>query len=212
MIKILLGILLIIQASFSFAEEEVFDEITEVDEIEEVIRDTAKFKDSEVNDLLKDLQGLGHDKLDLKALKDPRIIELIEKQFDESNISLMSLDQKRKLFQEEFKEVPLKAYLDKVPKVRDVVIDVITDKKSMMGLISIYQHEHRIYLLYVIIGVFILNLILKKILIHSETNFVFRFFQRLSINIFCSFLMLIINFYLFRKELTPLAKLIASHL
>lgn len=211
MIKIVFILLLSLQASFSYSGEEVF----EVDEIQEVIDETQALahsaKTENPTDLLKELKRLGYDKLDISALKDPRVSEIVGKQFDESNISLMSLKNKRKIFAEHFKDSALKIYLDKAPKVRDVFIDVATDKASIMGFLAIVQREDRINILYVVLGSFILNLILRKIIINPDGNFIFKFIQRVTINLFCSLTMLAVIFFLFKKELTPAIKVISSH-
>lgn len=206
MTRLLLGFLLILVTSFSFAEDEVtgFDEINERDEIQEII-------DKNPEDT--QYQEYNFSALALKALKDPQIKEKIAKQFDESNISLMSMDQKRKHFNQFYKNSFFKAALDKVPKLRDIFIDVITDKDSILGLLSIFQKEQeRLYALYFIISVFILNFILKKLFIVPGTGFFSRLFLGLTISGFSWLLTIGGLFYLFQKELAPIVKVVKFHL
>lgn len=208
MIHFVLAIFLMFSASFSFAEEEALN--NEMDEIQEVIEESSLSENSD--SLLNDLNKAGHSNLGLKALTDPRVKDVIAKQFDDSNISLMSLAQKRAYFNEHFKDSHIKVLLDKIPKAQDVFVDVITDKDSMLGLISIFQKEkERIHLLYVVIGVFFFNLILKKIIINPSSHFLMRLIQRMTVNIFCFFLTSGALFYFFKKELTPIVRVIRTH-
>ncbi len=202
MIKIFLGLLLLLVTSFSFAENEV-TEFEEMDEIQEIIDRNKEIHTSTENIFPT---------INLEALKDPRIKDKISKQFDESNISLMSLEKKIKYFNEHFEGNPLKELLDRVPKIRDIFVDVITDKKSILGLLSIFQKEkERLYALYIIVGLFILNIILRKIFISAQTGFFSRFILRMTISLFCSILTIGSLFYLFQKELSPIVKIVKSH-
>ena len=210
MISFFLAIVLMFSTSLSLAEREVED--FQMDEIQEVISENQHSLSSDSNSLLKDLNDNGHQHLGLKALSDPRIKEVIAKQFDESNISLMSLETKRQYFNDQFKDSFLKEILEKVPRIRDVFIDVITDKDSMLGLVSIFQKEkERIHFFYVVIASFILNILLKKLLINGSAHFLMRLFQRLTVNFFCFLLTTGALFYLFSKELKPITKVISSH-
>lgn len=204
MIKGFFFILLMMVSSFSIAEGE--DNHYEEDEIQNVIREN----EYQTNDLASELKEIGYNKLGLDALKDPRVKDLIAKQFDDSNISLMSLENKRKIFNDQFKNSTLKEVLDNFPKVKDIVIDVITDKNSIIGLISIVQKHERIYVIYILVSALIINLILKKIFA-SSSNFLLRFFQRLLVNAFTFLLVLTTLFFLYKKELSPIVKIVASH-
>ncbi|HLT23178.1 MAG TPA: hypothetical protein VKZ84_07035 [Bacteriovoracaceae bacterium] len=202
MTRILLGLLLLLVTSFSQAEDEVTG-FEEMDEIQEIIDQNQKIVQSHKNIF----PALG-----LDALKDPRIKDKISKQFDESNISLMSLEKKIKYFNEHYEGNPLKGLLDKVPKIRDIFVDVITDKKSILGLLSIFQKEkERLYALYIIIGLFILNILLRKLIIGPEAGFFSRFILRMTISFFCSLLTIGSLYYLFQKELSPIVEVVKSH-
>lgn len=204
MIKGFLFILLLSWSSFSIAEEEDF--YNEIDEIQTILEDDG----NQNNDFLVELKKLGHNNLGLASLKDPRVKGLIAKQFDESNVSLLSLDDKRKIFNAQFKDSTINEVLDKFPKLKDVIIDVITDKNTMLGLISIVQKHESLNLIYILVSMIIINFILKKIFA-SSPNFLFRFIQRIIINIFTSLLVITTLFFLYKKELTPLVKVVTSH-
>src|SRR5690606_11804464 len=98
MIKGFFFILLMMVSSFSIAEGE--DNHYEEDEIQNVIREN----EYQTDDLASELKEIGDNKLGLDALKGPRVKGLIAKQFDDSNISLRSLENKRKIFSDEFKD------------------------------------------------------------------------------------------------------------
>lgn len=205
MIQFVLAFFLVISSSLSLAESEL-----EIDEIQEIIAD-SQFS-SHTPDFSQELKKIGHDKLDLQALKDPRILEIVEKQFDASNISLQSMEEKRKHFNEGLQGSFLSELLSFTPKLRDIMADILTDKKSMIGLMSIFQKEkERSYLLYMFIGVIVLNIILRKTLISASTHFFIKFLQRIFINFFTFALSSWAFYSLFTKELSPLIKIIKSH-
>ena len=208
MISFLLGIILFISASSSFAEGEVefshsADEIQEITESSEV-PEGPSFTD--------ELRALGHTRFDIAAIRDPRFPELVEKAFNQSNISLMSLNKKREIFRAQFKGSKLNELLDKFPLVESVLADVLTDRDSIVGLIRLIQKERELsYFLLGIVILFILNIILKKMVVNPDGNFLVRFFQRMMVNLLTMGLTIGVLFYLFQKELSPIVRVVKSH-
>ena len=207
MISFLLGIFLIFSTSSSFAEGEV-DFLEMPNEIEQV-EETAK----EQTSFAEELKKLGHSRIDLNTLRDPRFSEVVEKAYNESNISLLSLKKKKELFREQLEGSKLNELLAKFPVVENILADVLTDRDSMMGLLRMIQKEKELTtFFYAIIILFILNFILKKLVVNFKANIVVRFFQRTMVNLLTTALVIGVLFHLFEKELSPMIRVIKAHL
>lgn len=207
MISFLLGIILFISTSSSYAEGEV-EFSQSPDEIQEITENSAPAGPS----FTDELRSLGHTRFDIAAIRDPRFPELVERAFNQSNISLMSLNKKREIFRAQFKGSKLNELLDKFPLVESVLADVLTDRDSIVGLIRLIQKERELsYFLLGIVILFILNIILKKMVVNPDGNFLVRFFQRMMVNLLTMGLTIGVLFYLFQKELSPIVRVVKSH-
>lgn len=207
MISFLLGIILFISTSSSFAEGGVeFSQSS--DEIQEVTQDSVQ----EGASFVDELRSFGHKRLDLSAIRDPRFPGLIEKAFEQSNLSLMSLDKKREIFREQFKGSKLNELLSQYPLLESILVDVLTDRDSIMGLIHMVQREKELsYFFLGVVILFLFNIILKKMIVNPDRNFLIRFFQRMFINLLTMSLTIGVLFYLFQKELSPMIRVVKSH-
>lgn len=208
MISFLLGIILFISTSSSFAQGEV-EFSQSPDEIQEI---TESSEAPEGPSFTDELRALGHTRFDIAAIRDPRFPELVERAFNQSNISLMSLNKKKQIFREQFKDSKLNELLAKFPLVESILADVLTDRDSIVGLIRLVQKERELsYFLLGIVILFILNLILKKMIVNPDGNFLIRFFQRMMVNLLTMGLTIGVLFYLFQKELSPIVRIVKSH-
>lgn len=206
MISFLLGIIFFISTSLSYAQREV--EFSQSDEIQEITQESVQ----EGTSFVDELRAFGHKRLDLAAIRDPRFPVLIEKAFEQSNLSLMSLDKKREVFRDQFKGSKLNELLSKYPLVESILVDVLTDRDSIMGLIHIVHKEKELsYFFLGVVILFIFNIILKKMIVNPDRNFLIRFFQRMFINLLTMSLTIGVLFYLFQKELSPMIRVIRSH-
>lgn len=207
MISFLLGIILFISASSSFAEGEV--EFSQgPDEIQEITESSAP----EGPSFTDELRAMGHTRFDIAAIRDPRFPELVERAFNQSNISLMSLNKKREMFRAQFKDSKLNKLSARFPLVESILADVLTDRDSIVGLIRLIQKERELsYFLLGIVILFILNIILKKMVVNPDSNIVIRFFQRMMVNLLTMGLTIGVLFYLFQKELSPIVRIVKSH-
>lgn len=160
-----------------------------------------------------ELKKLGYDSINAKALTDKRVILLIKRMHSESHLMEASSSDVKALIEDRFQDTYLKSFLLSHPRIYNLLVDILRDKDALMGLIDIALRQNDVKsFLHFWIAFLIAIWLLKKALFSKawslKKTMLFGFFvsalvTTVSVGVF---------YNTFKKELTPIIKIISRHL
>ena len=164
-------------------------------------------------DAAKELEKLGYESINAKALTDERVIRLIKRMMEESDIHEASPELIKQLIHEKLKDSYLGAFLKSNPKLLDLLVDIMRDKKALIGLIDIFlRREDLKSYLHFWIAFLIAAWLIKKATFKKEWGFWKTFGMGLLASVIVTSVSMTIFYNTFKKELTPALEIISKHL
>lgn len=203
-------------SEFSDADNQVVNELMEKREQTQALMEkinpeaVEKVVDEKVHPLIQ-IQKLGYQEINFKALNDSRVQAILDKALIEGLVANVPADIIHKTIMDKVSGTPVKTLFQKFPAILNKTIEILRDKEALPGLLKILtkKEDLKIYLTYWII-ILIVTIWLKRTLLSKKAkwNFIQRIFLRLSLNLL-SFSASMYAFYsIFEKELSPALKII----
>lgn len=166
-----------------------------------------------VVNLPEELNKLGYDSLNLAAIMDEKVVGLLRETFKNNPMQNMSDEEVRKVILEKMKIGSLRSYLREHPKLLNVFIELVKDKKALPASLGIFIKKETLKI-YFSIWVFILIVVwaLKRFHIKKQRWTPGTiFFACILINLSATFVSLSIFYNMFHEELSPSANIIVKH-
>lgn len=165
-----------------------------------------------VFDAATELQKLGYESINAKALTDKRVIELIKRMLEESTIDQVPGEVVKGLINEKLKDSFLGNFLKSNPRLFDLLVDLMRDKRALMGLVDILlKREDLKSYLHFWIAFLIAAWLLKKALFKKAWGPWKTFGMGLLVSFVITSVSVTIFYNTFKKELTPALEIISHH-
>jgi hypothetical protein len=178
----------------------------ELDQTREAIAD-------KVVNFPEELKKLGYDSLNLAAMMDEKVVGLLRETFKNNPMHNMTDEEARKVILEKIKTGSLRSYLLEHPKLLNVFIELVKDKKALPASLGIFIKKETLKI-YFSIWVFIMIVVwaLKRFHIKKQRWTPGTiFFVCMLINLSATFVSLSIFYKMFHEELSPSANIIVKH-
>lgn len=185
--------------------------------IEEVQKSRAKQvemanKINETFDPNSEIKKLGHSEINLKALTDVKVLEVIKKAMNQGALKNASKEEVQKHLLQKLNPTAQGLLLDH-PKLLDLIIDILRDEKAMVSLVDILIRKEdltryaAIYICLVILG-----WLLKKILYKKTWSRRKSLALTAAINISIAIISITTFYKLFNRELDPIITVVGRHI
>lgn len=150
--------------------------------------------EEEVFDPAKELQSLGYQEINVKALADPRVREIVLRSLKDSDIRTKPREEVKATILASLKGHPLEKFLTSNPKVLEIFIDILRDEKALPGLLHILKREKDLKLYFWMwLAFFISSFWFKKMFV----GMYWPWYKKIPASILFSLSMTIISFSVF---------------
>src|SRR3989344_695752 len=151
-----------------------------------------------------ELKKLGYDSINAKALTDKRVILLIKRILEESQLSEAPPDVVKGLILEKLKDSLLGSFLKATQRLLDLLVDIMRDKKALSGLIDIVlRREDLKSYIHFWIAFLIAAWLLKKATFQKEWGRLKTIGLGLCVSFIITGVSVTIFYNTFEKELEP---------
>ena len=159
-----------------------------------------------------ELKKLGYDSINAKALTDKRVILLIKRILEESQLSEAPPDVVKGLILEKLKDSLLGSFLKATPRLLDLLVDIMRDKKALSGLIDIVlRREDLKSYIHFWIAFLIAAWLLKKATFQKEWGRLKTIGLGLCVSFIITGVSVTIFYNTFEKELEPTIQILSRH-
>jgi hypothetical protein len=206
--------LLVVHPGFAQDEDqEILDELIERREQQSQLYQKINPLESASNDvplnLEQELKKLGHADLDMNALSDAKVVELLKHFIRSTYASQTDNDKFKKLNRLKLKEHPFGKFLQRYPRLFEKMVNVISDKEAILALLDIFPRKEAIrFFLFCSVGLLIFGMIFKRFLVSKDTSFFTSLLLTIIIQLFLAYISLKLFYYIFERELAPTFKIL----
>lgn len=136
----------------------------------------------------------------------------IKSLIEQTDFSRFSAQELKGMIRDQMKDRPLGKLFETFPKLLDVVVDIIRDKKALLGLIAIMDRREDLKQFSLIcLVLFIIGLFLRRIFLRPVWNFFVRLTARLTFSFGLTALTIYIFYQMFQKEVDPTLEILKRH-
>jgi hypothetical protein len=194
-------------------DQEILDELIEKREQQSQLYQKINPLESNSNNvpanLQQDLRKLGHADLDLNALSDAKVVELLKNFIRSTYASQPDNEKFKELIRLKLKEHPFGKFLQSYPRLFEKMVNVISDKEAILALLDIFPRQEALrFFLFCSVGLLIFGMIFKRFLVSKQTSFFTSFLLTIVIQISLTFFSLKLFYYIFERELAPTFKIL----
>jgi len=173
----------------------------EEDHVSDIIKERQKFQKS-----------IPEAPFDITTLSNPVVIEKLREDINRSAIDQLPFPIKRGMFMGKLKGSAWYKILNDFPKLRDFIVDFLTDKKTILGILGILLKKDQLKIFVAIfLGLLLVRWLSRKYLLPSEAGFL-----RSALSMFLSLSFTLITagvFYrLFAPQIDPAITVIKRHI
>lgn len=159
-----------------------------------------------------ELKKLGYESINARALTDKRVILLIKRILEESQLSEVPPDVVKGLILDKLKGSLLGDFLKAAPRLLDLLVDIMRDKKALSGLIDIaLRREDLKSYIHFWIAFLIAAWLLKKATFKKEWGRLKTIGLGLCVSFIITGVSVTIFYNTFEKELGPTIKILSRH-
>lgn len=161
-----------------------------------------------LEDLKKDAS-----KIDLKALLDPKTMEILKQTIKNGRIQDLPPTQIRAMILDQVKGRPMEKVFEKFPKLLDITVDIVRDPNAFNGLLDILPRvDDLTFFGYCSIGLLLLGFLLKRFFVRKNASFSKRFLVSILIHTIVTLSAFGLFYSMFQKQISPTLKVISRHL
>jgi len=172
------------------------------------INEVSEELKKELSEIPQELKNLGHKTVTAKTLFDEKAMKLLKKTLENNPLVHSSHDEVRKLILDKYEGKPIGNYLANSPKVLDMFVDILRDKKALPSLIGVFSKKDELKLyFYIWLGLLIGSWLFKKYVVKKKS-----FLKTVTLSLLTSTLSLLIFYNMFYDELSPTVEIIAKHI
>ncbi|MGE3611571.1 MAG: hypothetical protein AB7I27_18415 [Bacteriovoracaceae bacterium] len=136
----------------------------------------------------------------------------LKKTVAESRFDQLTPHEVKSLILSQMKDHPIQKVFETFPKILDISIDILRDKKALIGLIEILEDRDSLWNFTLIwVTLFALGIILRKLLTNRRWGFFPKFCVRLCVSLILTSLSLYIFYQMFQKQLDPTLIILRSY-
>ncbi|HXH30769.1 MAG TPA: hypothetical protein VNJ01_08135 [Bacteriovoracaceae bacterium] len=160
-----------------------------------------------------ELKKIGYRALDVSALLDPKVIRILIRAMEETSLHEVPKAEMRKLILSKTKDDTFKAFLAKYPKILDIMVDLLRDRRAMPNFLSILLRKKDLELfLLACLGVLILGILVEKFLFPKSWTSFQKFVMDTTLSFAMGAVTTTLFYKMFQAELSPTLEIIKFHL
>lgn len=159
-----------------------------------------------------ELQKLGHESINARALADKRVILLIKRMLEHSRIDEVSPEVVKGLINEKLKDSLLGSFLKSNPRIFSLLVDIMRDKRALVGLVEILirRDDLKSYI-HFWIAFLIAAWLLKKATFKKGWGRYRTLLMGMLVSLIITSVSLSVFYNTFHKELSPTLEIISRH-
>lgn len=166
--------------------------------------------------IVEQLEKQSAERLDKLKKTAPQEIALatdsIKSIIEQTDFSKFRTHELREMIRGQMKDRPLGKLFETFPKLLDVVVDIVRDKKALLGLVGIMDRREDLKQFSLIcLVLFIISLYLRRIFLKPVWNFFVRIIARLTFSFGLTALTIYIFYQMFQKEVDPTLEILKRH-
>ena len=172
------------------------------------INEVSEELKKEISQIPTELKNLGHKTVNAKTLFDEKAVKLLKKTLENNPLVHSSPEEVRKLILDKYKGKPVGKFLADSPRILELFVDILRDKKALPSLIGVFSKKEDLKLyMYIWIGILIGTWLFKKYVVKKKS-----FLKTIMISLLTSAISLLIFYSMFFDELSPTVEIIARHI
>jgi hypothetical protein len=161
--------------------------------------------------LLNDLKSTSEKTFDLSSLTDPKMIESMKLLFIQSGFHSLPPEQVRYMILDKVKGKPTEKLFKKVPKLLDISVAVLLDRRAFLGLLDVMKRQEDLKIFFIIsVALFLLSFVLKKMFLPKKSGLLRSFLTSLVVRSLTTVATFYIFYIMFKKEVGPLVEVVVN--
>lgn len=160
---------------------------------------------------VEELKRLGHDNITAASFLDEKVVKVIRRLLVNSPVRDLPREKVRELILDKSKDKAFGPFLLNNPKIVDVLVDILKDKKALPSLMGIFLRKEDLkYYFYMWLGLVLFGYLFKKFFVPVEWLGLKQALATIVINLVIAGLSISIFYNVFKNELDPLLRVIGK--
>ena len=161
----------------------------------------------------EELKKLGHETLNVAALADDKVIDLLQKALQENQLKNIPREKVSEHILEKSKGTPAALLFQNNPRLLNIAVDFLRDEKALPAAINFLKRRDDLKLYFAIwVGLMILSWLFKRAFFNPNWGKLRRLILGLFVTVIFASISLTIFYRMFYEELSPTVAIIIKNL
>lgn len=176
------------------------------------LNEVSKNVTSSVLSVPEQLKKLGYETVTPGALLDKKVVKLVQEMMANSTLKNASHQEVRNLVLDKAKGKPIEGFLNKSPRVVNVIVDILRDPKALSSLVGLFLRRDDLKMYFFIwLSVMIASWAIKKYTFSENWSGGKRFVMGLMVSLLATTITMTTFYNIFHAELSPTAEIVLKH-